>query len=156
MGLGDSFPKEMQEDFARRSLVPGVVIRVPQVMDDQKEKEKRFVVLHVDDDTLTCVINSELTDFVQKTPSLRQCQVVMPQAGHPFMRWDSFVDCAKIRRYHTKDLISHLASNTTDILGKISPDLRDQILSALKYSTTNAPIDVELCADALNQAKLGT
>lgn len=156
MGLGDAFPKEMQEEFARRSLVPGAVIRVPQVMDDQKEKEKRFVVLHADDDTLTCVINSELTDFAVRTPAVHQCQVSMPQADHPFMRRDSFVDCAKIRRYRTEDLVAHLSSNMSDVLGKISPDLRDQIVSALKHSTTNALVHVELCVDALNQAELGT
>lgn len=155
MGLGDAFSVEMKEAFARRCRLPGAVIRCPQVMDDRKVHEKRFVVLHVDDETLTIVINSELNEFVERTPALRQCQVAMPKADHPFMRWDSFVDCSKIRKYRTQDLVNHLASNTTDAIGTITPELRDQIVSALKHSVTNLPADVKICADALNQAQLG-
>lgn len=149
MSLGDAFPKEIVGDYVRRQLLPGTVIKLRQVMDDTKVHEKRFIVLHVSNDTFTCVINSELTGLQQRSDDLRRCQVSMPQVSHPFMRWDSYVDCSRIRRYHTQDVCDQIAADTTSILGTVSPALREEITSALKFSRTNAPADVRVCVDSL-------
>lgn len=70
MALGASFPPGFLEVQIRRNLVPGAVIKLCQKMDDGKVHEKRFVVLHVDENTTTCVINSEISAFLLRRPAL--------------------------------------------------------------------------------------
>ncbi len=154
MGLGDAFPKDMVSASVKRQMVPGTVIKVRETMDDGNAKEKRFIVLHVAEDTFTCVINSELTRLQQKNSELFQCQVVMPQSSHTFMSWDSYIDCSRVRRYRTDEVCDQLEANPSLILGTITASLRDGISSALKYSRTAPPAEVIICVESLALADL--
>lgn len=136
MPLGSSFPPSFVAAQVRRQLTPGAVIKQRQVMDDGVLHEKRFVVLHVDEHTVTCVINSEVSAFLQARPALLKCQVAMPAAAHPFMRHDSHVDCSRARTYRTSDVVRELVAEPGWVLGTITTDLRDEISAALKFSQT--------------------
>ena len=102
MALGSSFPPEFLRGQIQRQLVPGAVIKLRAVMDDGKLQEKRFVVLHVDENTVCCVINSVVGAFLQAQPT-----------------W---------------------------VLGHIAPELRNEIIGALKFAPTLSPSEVaRLC-----------
>lgn len=156
MALGSAFPPQFLQAQIRRRLVPGAVIKLMVTMDDGELQEKRFVVIKVDDNTSTCVINSEIGPYIQARPHLARCQASMPVAQHDFMDHDSFVDCSRARQYKTPDVLRDLQNEPTWILGAISEDLRDQIVAGLKASTLIAPKDVSVlcaCLDAIDYSQ---
>ena len=93
-------------------------------------------MLHVDDQTVTCVINSRVGRFIENRPALRKCQVRIGADSHAFMDHDSFVDCARTRVYPSDDVVSDLVREPEWILGHITPELRTEILGTLKYALT--------------------
>lgn len=153
MALGSSFPPAFIEAQIRRQLVPGAVIKQRQVMDDGELHEKRFVVLHVDEHTVTCVINSEISAFLKARPAMLRCQVSMPATVHPFMSHDSHVDCSRARTYLTSSVVRELVAQPGWVLGSITTDLRDEIVAALKYSPTLSAAEVATLCDSLAQLR---
>lgn len=149
MSLGNAFPASFAKAQIQRQLKPGMVIKLKAVMDDGLLHEKRFIVLSVSDDTLTCVINSRVSPLIAKNPSAARCQVSVEAATHPFMEWDSHADCSRIRNYSTSLVVSQLCDEPAWILGEITSELRDQVVSALKASVTTSPAITQACCQSL-------
>ncbi|WP_160055757.1 hypothetical protein [Pseudomonas sp. R84] len=105
-------------------------------MDDGRMHEKRFVVLDVSEDTFTCVINSRISAFIAKNENKAKCQVQIEASQHPFMSWDSHVDCSRIRTYSRTELVDQLCAHPEWILGMTTPELRERIIAAIKISKT--------------------
>jgi hypothetical protein len=151
MALGDAFPASFKAAAIKRQLRPGVVVKIETTMDDGEIHEKRFVILRVDEatSTFTCVINSRLSRIIANNPAASQCQVRIDRQTHPFMDWDSHIDCSRIRQYSTDDMCEQLAAKPDWVLGNITSEIRDQIVSALKFSRTIASVELNICSDAL-------
>lgn len=147
MALGNAFPPGMAAASIRRQLCPGVVIKLRRVMDDGEIHEKRFVVVHVDERTVTCIINSEIGAFLQSRPALLRCQAAMAVAAHPFMERDSHVDCSRTHAYATEAVVRDLVTEPSWMLGVIAAELRNEMLAALKFSPVLSAREVQvLCA----------
>lgn len=147
--LGDSFPRHMVASSIDRSLVPGRVFKSCQVMDDGSVHEKRFILLHRDENCLTVVINSKISNFVQSRPAMAKCQVSMEVQGHPFMLRDSTIDCSRVRKYDIKDVVDQLIKNPDWVLGAVSQMVRLQICEALNNSPLVNPSDRKICINSL-------
>ena len=154
MALGNAFPKELALASIKRQLLPGTVVKFKAVMDDGKEHEKRYVILRADDSTLTCVINSEIPKLVQRNPALLQCQVKIDKAGHPFMDWDSHIDCSRVRHYPTDEVCQQLMNNPQWVLGRVLQDISEEIRSALKFSPLETATKIHSCCISLESAQL--
>lgn len=152
MTLGQAFPPGLAATSIRRQLRPGAVIKLRRVMDDGQIHEKRFVVIHVDERTVTCVINSAISVFVQTRPAMLRCQVAMPAAAHSFMEHDSHVDCSRTHAYATNDVMRDLVKEPGWVLGAIAAGLRDEMLAALKFSPVLSSHEVEVLCASLEQA----
>lgn len=153
MSLGDAFPASFKSAAIKRQLRPGAVVKIETTMDDGEIHEKRFVILHVDEatSTFTCVINSKVSRIIANNPTASRCQVKIDQQTHPFMDWDSHIDCSRIRAYSTDDMCKQLEARPDWMLGNITADIRDLIVSALKFSPAIAPVDLKICCDALGR-----
>lgn len=149
MALGSAFPPGFLKSQIQRQLVPGAVIKLRAVMDDGKLQEKRFVVAHVDEHTVCCVINTAIGPFLQARPALLKCQVTMAVAAHPFMSHDSSVDCSRTRSFATAEVIKELMGEPSWVLGQIAPDLRQEIIGALKFAPTLSPNEVARLCESL-------
>jgi hypothetical protein len=136
MALGSAFPRGFVEAQIQRQLKPGTVIKMRQVMDDGAVHEKRFVVAAVNEHTVTFVINTAISAFLQARPALLKCQVAMPVADHDFMSHDSHVDCHRTHTYATHEVVRDLVTQPDWVLGSISDDLRIAMLAAVKFSPT--------------------
>ena len=137
----------MQEASVRRQLKPGVVVKLKVVMDDGQRQEKRFVVVEVEGDTATLVINSRIGPFIGARPNLLRCQVKIEAAAHPFMDHDSHIDCSRARNYPTSEVVDQLVDKPEWILGAVGSDTRDEILAAIKASDLISPLDAaRMCA----------
>ena len=144
MALGLFFPKRFREASLRRQLSPGTVIKLVARMDDERDHEKRFVVLEVDQKTITCVINSEVGPFLRARPELLRCQVLMPAEQHKFMDHDSHIDCSRTRSFATNEVLKQLGEKPEWVLGRIASPLRDVIVGAIKISPTISPADCNM------------
>ena len=150
MSLGDAFPEALRKKSVERQVKPGSIIKLEAVMDDGKLHEKRFIVINVDNETVTLVINTEISDFVQNKPWLLKCQVFMKFSEHPCMKHDSYVDCSRPRVYSEEDVHNQLVNNPAWILGEISGPLCDDIKNALKHSNQIPVRDVAKFCDSLS------
>jgi hypothetical protein len=149
MTLGSGFPDDFRLAQIRRRLKPGVVIKLFRRMDDGRLHEKRFVVLHVDAHTTTCVINSEISQFIRARPALARCQVLMPLAHHDFMDHDSHIDCSRVRSFLTDEVVADLMTRPEWILGDASGTCRVDIMAGIKASKTLSVAEVERICESL-------
>ena len=149
MTFGSRFPPDFRKAQIERQLKPGTVIKLYRRMDDGQFHEKRYVVMHVDEHTVTCVINSAISNFVLNRPALLKCQVAMPCVSHSFMQHDSHVDCSRTHRFATVDVVADLSSKTDWVLGQITADMRDQIVGAIKFSETLSAAEVQILCRSL-------
>lgn len=154
MSLGEFFPENIKKGSATRNVVPGAVIKMFVIMDDGKEHEKRFLVVHVDENTVACVINTKINSLITNRPSLLKCQVAIEPVGHPFMHHESHIDCSKVRKYPTADVVDGLTSKPEWVLGTINARLRDQVVAAIKCAPQLPPIDAGIYAASLESVRL--
>jgi hypothetical protein len=146
MKLGDGFSAAFTQAWIRSRLSPGAVIKLQAQMDDGKLHEKRFVVVAVDERTVTLVINSEIGPFLKARPALLACQASIRAETHDFMDHDSHVDCSRTRVYPTGEVITQLMDHRDWVLGRINGDLRDEIIASVKRAPTLSAQEVErLC-----------
>lgn len=150
MSLGDAFPGNLAKASIERQLCPGVVIKIRATLDDGVEREKRFVVLAVDDTTVACVLNTKVNAIIAGNPSMLRCQVAVA-SGHEFADHDCHIDCSRVFTFSTDDVIKQLLAEKRWILGNVPHGLRDQIVSALKHSPTIPPVEVQRCCKALSE-----
>jgi hypothetical protein len=149
MALGSAFPRGFVEAQIQRQLKSGTVIKMRQPMDDGTIHEKRFVVVAVSDHTVTFVINTAISAFLQARPALLKCQVAMPVADHDFMAYDSHVDCSRTRSYATNEVVRDLVSQPDWVLGSISAELRTAMVAAIKFSPTLSVTEAALLCESL-------
>ena len=153
MSLGSGFPEDFRVAQIKRRLRPGAVIKLFRRMDDGRLHEKRFVVLHVDDHTTTCVINSQISQFVRARPALLRCQVLMQLAHHDFLDHDSQIDCSRVRSFLTEEVLADLMTRPEWILGDASDSCCDDIAAGIKSSNTLSSSEVERICDSLKSRR---
>ena len=134
MSLANAFGPAMAKASAKRQLVPGAVVKMFQKMDDGNEQEKWFVVVDVNQWTITCVINTNVPKLIQRNASLLKCQVPVAKADHPFMSHDSNLDCTKVMSFPTSDVLNQLAEKPEWIMGAASNALLTDMITALKIT----------------------
>lgn len=149
MSFGAGFPDDFRLAQIRRRLKPGAIIKLFRRMDDGRLHEKRFVVLHVDAHTTTCVINSEISQFIGTRPALLRCQVVIQVAQHDFMNHDSHIDCSRVRSFLTDEVIADLMSRPEWILGDASASCCTDIMAGIKASETLSVAEIARICSAL-------
>lgn len=152
MTLGSSFPPEYLRQQITRLLKPGAVIKLLKTMDDGELHEKRFVVVHVDEHIVTCIINSSVSTFLKNRPDMLRCQVSISANSHAFMDHDSHVDCSRMRRYSTADVINELLQKPKWVLGSITTSLRDEMIAAIKFAPTLSAKEVSAICLSLESA----
>lgn len=132
-------PEWLQRQHLRRQLVPGAVIKLNVKFSDGSEKEKRLVVVQVTEDAVCFVVNSEVNPLLARNPGTKRAQVDMPVADHPFMSRDSRVNCSEIHRFPIDGVVADLLVSKGWMLGNISTSVRDEIIVAIRISSTIAP-----------------
>lgn len=134
--LGEHFPAELLRPRIEAALKPGCVIRLlvkfPQVT------KQKFLVLVADDDHeyLTFIVNSEINPFISNRQHLLQCQVSIDAANHNFLDHDSHIACNEVLPMKREEVIKSLMTDPSAIKGAVSPDVRNQIVAAVKFAKT--------------------
>ncbi|MHB1591876.1 MAG: hypothetical protein ACYCTW_10140 [Sulfuricella sp.] len=134
--LGERFPADLRRAHVENALKPGSVIRL--VVKLSTVTKPKFLVLVAMDDPeyLTFIINSEINPFISNRPHLSQCQVSIDAANHTFLDHDSHVACHETLPIRREDVIHALVADPSAIKGEISPDVRAQVVAAVKFAKT--------------------
>ena len=135
--LGDFFPDGIRQKVVDTTLVPGCVIywncdfTTP-------PKSKYLVVVCCEPSFLVLVINSEVNQFIQSRPHLLSCQVPMSQKEHPFLDWDSFVNCIEAHKsISLNDVKDAVIANFSHVSrGRLSENCIIEVLKAVEQSPT--------------------
>ncbi len=134
--LGAHFPAELLRQRIEAALKPGCVLRL-EVKFPQITKPKFLILVAADDpEFMTFIVNSEINQFILGRPLLLQCQVSIDAASHDFLDHDSNVACHEILPLRREDVIRALIADPSGIKGDISPDVRSQIVAAVKFAKT--------------------
>ena len=121
--------------MVKRSLTPGRVIKLFASMGNGVKKEKRFVILTIDNGVASLIMNSEKNPYILARPEMNNCQVfVEATPERTFVDHDSYINCFQVWEFPLEDVMSQLISNRTWILGEIDAVTRQSIGDALKWS----------------------
>jgi hypothetical protein len=134
--LGEHFPADVKRAHVEKSLKPGSVVRL--VVKLSTVTKPKFLVLVAMDDPefLTFIINSEINPFISNRPHLSECQVSIDATSHTFLDHDSHIACHETLAIRREDVIQALVADPSSIQGEISPEVREQILVAVKFAKT--------------------
>ena len=149
MALGDSLTSEQKAEYIRTRLVPGRIVHAVLNLNSGL-KPKFLLVAHVGIETMGLVINSVINNFKQSRPHLRECQVVIDQASHPFLEHDSFVDCSQSHYEDTNTLREQLLRDVTGIKDPVSVEVRGRIVQAVRTSFVLEKTEKQKLLDALS------
>jgi hypothetical protein len=139
--LGEHFPEAIKRQRVTQKIKPGAVIRLD-IKFPEITKPKFLVLVAEDDpDYWTFIVNSEINPFIAKRPHLMQCQVAIDAAGHPFLSRDSHIACNEVLKLKREDVIRELTADPSAIKGEITPQVKDQILAAVKFADTLSASD---------------
>lgn len=87
-------------------------------------KYKYVLIMSVNEiQAMALIINSQIHPFIQKHSDLLACEVLISAEEHPFLTYDSYVDC--------QNLFPFQHSRLTDFRGSITESSRLDILTAV-------------------------
>lgn len=118
--LGDQFPPQFRENFYKRKLIRGAVLRA-WTEETVPPKFKLFVVWGLEESLNkigVSFINRGITSI--KTQRLQALQHPLLLNKNPFLTHDSFLDCSRIYEKDLKKVRDLLMEDTGIFLGDIS------------------------------------
>lgn len=136
MPLGDSFPLEQRLATLQRHLRAGSVFYL--FCDFTTPPKEKFLLLAcISPAPLFLIINSEISEFYQCRPHLRDRQVQISAAEHDFLTHDSFVDCTQVFTQFSEERIQDQSlSDIGRIKGAISLTACAAVIKAVQASRT--------------------
>lgn len=150
--LGDAFSPEERRKSVLRRLQPGAVIYLDVVF-PEGTRPKYLVVLHVDEECCTLVVNSRVNPFIEKHSDLSVCQVRIDAARHSFLNHDSHIACHQVLRLPTAGVVRELMADMTRVKGELHEEVRNAVMGAIKRAPTLSPAQQTLFIEALKDAR---
>ena len=135
MQLRDSLSPQERHRYINGRLTPGRVLLLH--CDFTMPPKEKFIALgSVDPEPLFLVINTRPSDFIMRREWLRQCQVLLHQSEHGFLRYDSYLDCTAAYNIVQSDIHQQIDADVSRIKDSLSAGARDQVIAAVKFSKT--------------------
>ncbi len=136
MSLGDLFPEYFKESFAYRNIDIGKAILIEIEEFDINYSKYIIVVSSNDNEMLLAyvIINTEINTNVFPNPYLRSLHIKIDKANHPFLAYDSFVNCSEIKSFNTQEVIEFLKNRPERVVGNIS----EEVLKAIQNKISGA------------------
>jgi len=150
--IGAPFPETERYDYTRRSLVAGIVLYLSCPFIDPP-KEKYVIAAAIGDPPLLILVNSRIHPFIQSRPLLLECQVSLAVSKYPFLRHDSYANCASVfDEMPEKEVLEQLATDPKRIIMRLDPESRKQILSAVGKARTVSPSHARRILESLSES----
>jgi hypothetical protein len=141
ISFADFFSDKYKEEFAKRNLKVGSVIKV-YVSDTHPPKEKRLILVGISYDKIyfaSIFLNSEINVNVFPTPTLKNLNVEFKSAEKEYLDHDSFADCSQIQKRKTDWLMEIISKDPSKILGELNNEDLELVLAKIKSAPTISP-----------------
>lgn len=135
MKLGDRLPPDQKRQYIRGSLVPGRILHL-HCSFTNPPKQKFVVVVSMNPEPLLFLINSEISQWLEKRQDLRDCQVVIHHADHTYLRYDSYLDCTQAKPQQVEEIERQLMENLDGVKDFITSGEREATLYAVQACRT--------------------
>lgn len=141
MSLGDFFPDDLKNQFAKRNIDLGnaILIKIP---DFSINYDKYIIVVakdKVEENIAYVVINSEANPNVAYNSYLKSLHLKIDKTNNPFLEKDSFVDCSKLREFSIDSVVEFLKKNPERAVGNVSSNILKSIHITITTATTIEP-----------------
>lgn len=138
MSLGDFFPDNLKDDFAKRNIDLGnaILIKIP---DFTITYDKYIIVVAKDDKEVSLayvVINSEANPNIAYNSYLKSLHLKIDKKNNPFLEKDSFVDCSKLREFPIQSVVDFLIKNPERAVGNVSSSVLKSIHLTISTAST--------------------
>jgi len=141
MNLGDFFPDDLKNQFAKRNVDIGsaILIKIP---DFSINYDKYIIIVAKDNaekNIAYVVINSEINSKVAYNSYLKSLHIKINKTNNPFLEKDSFVDCSKLREFSINNVVDFLTNNPERVVGNVSSDVLKLIHATITIAKTIEP-----------------
>lgn len=136
MSLGDQLSPEQKKQFVLKALNPGSILHL--FCEFITPPKHKFLVLgSVEPAPILFAINSKVSPYIVARQHLAQCQVMLYQSDHSFLKYDSFLDCTTaIRDFSLDDLLAQVVANFSNIKSRLTEADRAAVMKAVSRSMT--------------------
>ena len=150
MQLGEQLSPDDKRRYIKERIVPGRVLHVFCNF-TAPPKNKFVLVVATDPELMFFVINSEINQWLQARPDLRDRQVTIRQKNHLFLARDSYLNCTEaIRNMDPPMIEARLEQELDNIKDMITEWERDAILYAVNDCQTLTKKEIEWVMEALS------
>lgn len=156
MRLGDTLSPGDKLKYVRRSLVPGRILHV-QCCFTIPHKNKFVVLVAVQPTVVLFVTNSEINEWLQARPDLRDRQVTIRREDHTFLSHDSFLNCTEaVRQMEMEEIERQLVKDISNIKNMIAANEREAILYAVKDCRTLSKKEIDWITESLSASDISS
>lgn len=100
-------------------------------------KDKLLLLVAINPRLLFFIINSALNEYRSRTPHVREAQIELHPATHPFLHHPSWLDCSKaIRLIDAHEIAHQFQHGIGRLVGAITPTGREQVRRVVEQSVT--------------------
>lgn len=134
MNLGFFLPQEMKDDFAKRNIELGKTLLI-EIPDFNIAYKKYLIIIAINDSHIAgVVINTEINLNFAWSEEIKKLHLPIKQQEHPFLKYDSFVDCTKLHKKPIVDICNAIKENPNIVVGNVT----DSFLKTLQITITYA------------------
>lgn len=134
MNLGILLPQEIKDDFARRNIELGktLLIEIP----DFNISYKKYLIIVATSNSYIAgvVINTEINLNFAWNEEVKKLHLPIKQQEHPFLKYDSFVDCSKLHKRLITEICNAIKENPSMVIGNVT----ESLLRTLQITITHA------------------
>lgn len=134
MNLGILLPQEIKDDFARRNIELGktLLIEIP----DFNISYKKYLIIVATSNSYIAgvVINTEINLNFAWSEEVKKLHLPIKQQEHPFLKYDSFVDCSKLHKRLITEICNAIKENPSMVIGNVT----ESLLRTLQITITHA------------------
>src|SRR3989338_3886355 len=136
MSLGDQLSPEQKKQFVLKALNPGSSLHLR--CDFFAPPKHKFLLLGcIEPEPIVFTINARVSPYIVARQHLAQCQVMLYQSDHSFLKYDSFLDCTTaIRDFGLDDLTAQLVADFSNIKSRLTEIDREAVIKAVSRSVT--------------------
>ena len=149
MRLGDVLSPDDKLKYVRQSLVPGRILHL-HCWFTTPPKNKFVVLVSVNPALVLFVTNSEISEWLQARPDLRDRQVTLHQQDHNYLKRDSFLNCTEaVRQMDREEIERQLVKDTSNIKDMITANEREAVIYAVRNCRTLSKKEIAWITNAL-------
>ena len=135
MPVGDSFPPEKRKAYVDRNLKPWTIIRLYCAFITDPH-DKFLVVVSAVPYLVYFFINSRPYRLAESKPGWKDTQVRIDTKNHPFLDYDSFIDCSRVQSLPIHEVEKQLVADISRIHGVVSDAVQAKVIRAVKENVT--------------------